>query len=142
MVDVGKWREPILPGMASTAEQVRWARQRPPQARTPLPGRGDVVGLRLEPYGPVTRAKVLSVDMARPTDTRPGAEINWNVWRYVVTNPARGPRIVSERGDRDVELVDDPWPDVVLETLDGPKLRTVTREARIPGSPGWLRGEE
>jgi hypothetical protein len=144
-IDVGTWREPIMPDYPTTAEQVAWARNRPAHARTPLPAVGDVVGWRTANYGPVTRAKVLSVGMDRPGDTRPGAEIDWNVWRYMVVlgpNGSRRPYEISARGDRGIELIDDPWPDVLLETLDGPKLRIVTREARLPGSAGWLRGKE
>lgn len=145
-MDVGLWREPIMPDYPTTAEQVRWARNRPSSARTRIPAVGDVVGWRAQNYGPVTRCKVISVGMTIPADTRPGAEIDWNVWRYVlkINDPhaPAAPVAISERGDRAVELVDDPWPDLLLETLDGPKLRTMTREARLPGSAGWLHGKE
>lgn len=140
--EVGRWREPIMPDLPLTADQVRFARNRPAHLRTDPPAVGDVVGLRLSPAGAVVRARVLRVDMDAPTHTRAGDPIDWNVWRYVVHDPARGPVEVDEIGNRAVELVDDPWPNVLLETIEGAKLRTETREARVPGSPGWLRGKE
>ena len=106
------------------------------------PEAGEVLGLRMAPGVPVVRAKVLRVDMGTPVDTRAGVSIDWNVWRYVVRDPAAGPIELDEVGNRAVELVDDPWPSVLLETLDGPKIRTECREARLPGSPGWLRAKE
>lgn len=141
-VSTGRWREPIIAGWQNTREQVLWARKRPVSARTAPPGVGETVGLRLAPAGPVVRAKVLRVDMVIPADTRAGVSIDWNVWRYVVKNPVRGPVELDAAGNRAVELVDDPWPSVLVETLDGPKIRTETREARLPGSPGWLRAKE
>lgn len=139
---VGLWREPILPGLVTTREQMAWARRRPRSARTDPPGVGEIVGLRLAANGPVVRARVLRVDLDPPADTRPGAEIDWNVWRYVVRDPTIGPIPLDAAGNRAVELVNDPWWNVVLVTLDGPALRTETRESRLPGSPGWLRAKE
>lgn len=137
----GRWREPVLAGMTSTREQISWARCRPVGQRTEPPRIGEVVGLRLAVYGPVVRARVLSAGMAPPADTRPGAEIDWNVWRYRLGRNG-APIERDALGNREIELVDDPWPSVLVETIEGPKLRTETREARLPGSPGWLREKE
>jgi hypothetical protein len=141
-ISVGRWREPVLPGYVMDEEALRWARCRPPGSRTRPPEVGEVVGLRMRVYGAVVRAKVLDAEMAPPVDTRPGQEIDWNVWRYVVEDPARGPVVLDEAGNRAVCLVDDPWPNVLLETAEGLRMRTCTREARLPGSPGWLRERE
>jgi len=141
-VSVGRWREPVLPGYLTSEESLRWARCRPPGSRTCPPGVGEVVGLRIQVYGPVVRARVLAAGMDRPADTRAGQEIDWNVWRYLVADPTRGPVVQDEAGNRAVCLVDDPWPNVLLETVEGLKMRICTREARLPGSPGWLRERE
>lgn len=155
-IPIGRWREPIMPDFPTSEAQIRWARCRAPGQRTPLPVVGEIVGLRLANYGPVVRARVTDDGMATPSDTRPGAEIDWNVWRYrteelyddtgalVVRRPVLLPPVVGALGGvahRAVELVDDPWPDVTLKTLDGPVMFTRTREARLPGSAGWLRQE-
>jgi hypothetical protein len=44
--------------------------------------------------------------------------------------------------NRAVTLHDDPWWNVLIQVLDGPALRVETREARLPGSPGWLYGKD
>ncbi len=136
--EVGLWREPVIPDFATTREQILWARVRPPGQRAAKPAAGDVVGLRLGPNGPVLRARVVTVHDTRPIDTRPGVEIDWNVWRYTVPDPTQGPLTNPITGGRMVELVDDPWWDVTLETLEGPKMRVQTREARLPGAAGWI----
>lgn len=124
-----------------SSQAATWARNRPLSARTGPPRVGQVVSVRLNSGGPVVRCKVLRVDTDPPRDTRPGAEVDWNVWRYVVPDPLRGPVVVDTAGNRAVELVDDPWWNVALETVEGPKMRFETREARLPGSAGWLLGK-
>lgn len=142
----GRWREPILPGVTRRREEILWARCRPPQHRTPKPQPGQAVGLRLQPYGPVLKATIVEVYDQPPVDTRPGREIDWNVWRFKVLAPdkalAAGPRRLvdrSLRGDREIELVDDPWWDCLVSTVqNGVTIRVRTREARLPGDPGYL----
>jgi hypothetical protein len=139
---VGRYREPVGPGLSNRQEEINWARRRPPGQRASKPAAGQIVGLRLEAGGPVLRAQIVKVRDAPPADTRPGAEIDWNVWRYTLRvgdrrKPA-APVEVDEAGNRAVELVDDPWWDVLAETLEGPRMRVECREARLPGSPGWL----
>jgi hypothetical protein len=140
-VPQGRWREPIIPGYLAGEAQIKWARCRPRHARTSPPEVGQVVGYRAQANGPVVRAKVLRVLDAPPADTRPGSDIDWNVWRYVVPNPATGP-LMRDEANRAVTLHDDPWWNVLIQTLDGPALRIETREARLPGSPGWLYGKD
>lgn len=141
----GRWREPIIPELPRRHDEIMWARNRPASDRPAKPVVGQIVGLRLEPNGVVRRARIVAVRDERPLDTRPGREIDWNVWRYVTERPGGGvprPVEISARGDRAVELVDDPWWDVTAETAhEGkgmPKLRVECREARLPGDPGWL----
>lgn len=141
MTNVGRWREPVIPGYVPSRAQIAWARSRPPGQRTALPQVGEEVGVRLLAGGPVLPGRILFVDLDPPSDTRAGTEIDSNVWRYVVTDHARGPVEIDEAGNRAVELVGDPWPSVLVEVTQGPPLRTETREARLPGSPGWLRGQ-
>lgn len=102
-------------------------RNRPPHERTKLPEPGQVVGYRHEPHGPVSQAQVIRVDMGNRQD--------WNVWKFA-TDPRHGEnRPIEVNGKRVMVLVDDPWPDVYLRTDYG---HVVTREARAPGSAGWL----
>lgn len=137
---VGRWREPIFPGVYTKREQIMWARCRPPADRTSRPRTFQIVGLRLQQGGPVVRARIVSVADQAPEHTRPTDELDENVWRYQLdkNSPRRAPIEIDEHGLRAVELVEDPWFDCVVETLEGPKLRTMTREARLPGSSGWL----
>lgn len=105
-------------------EDVIWARCRAPHERTPMPVAGQRVGYRHDRGGPVTDAQIERVDVSDRGD--------YNVWRFVLDDS--GYPVVVE-GQRVVEMVDDPWPDVWLRTDWG---RVVTREARIEGMPGWL----
>ena len=109
--------------MPVTPELVAWARCRPSHERTPLPRCGHRVWYRHDHHGTVTVAEVERVDMSNKDD--------YGVWRFVLDNGQ--PVLVA--GQRVMELVEDPWPDVWLRTDWG---RVVTREARIPGSAGWL----
>jgi len=119
---------PAIDGMQYTAEDTLWARCRPLARRTVLPAVGARVGYRKDAHGPIIPATVVSVDLGNRADP--------NVWRYRVLDPTKGPEL-DELGQRVMELVDDPWPDVVLH-LDGMPGVHPTREARLPGSPGWL----
>ncbi len=114
---------PILDGPAHANDGI-WARCRPPRHRNPVPAPGDRVGYRHNPGGPVSQAVVERVDTSNQAD--------FNVWRFVVDEHEQ-PVIVDGRAV--MELTDDPWPDVWLYTDFG---RVVTREARLPGSAGWL----
>lgn len=116
-------------------------RTRAPSQRTDPPRVDEVLYWRAQAGGAVVRARVLRVDTERPADTRAGAQIDWNVWRYKLRGPGLAPR-EDALGNREIELVDDPWWNVLLVTLDGPKIWTETREARLPGGAGWLRGKE
>lgn len=109
--------------MPVTLEMVTWARCRPAAVRTPIPEAGDRVWYRHEHHGPVTTAEVERVDMSNTDD--------YGVWKFVLD----GGQPVMVGGQRLMELVDDPWPDVWLRTDWG---RVVTRESRIDGSAGWL----
>lgn len=114
-------------GMQLTPEQVAWARCRPPHQRTPWPEPGQRVLYRHDPYGTLTEAVVEHVESSYTGD--------YNVWRFIVDE--RGQPVVVG-GRRMMEMVDDPWPDVYLQTDWG---RVATREARLDGSPGWLPKE-
>lgn len=105
-------------------ELVAWARHRPPHQRTRIPRPGERVLYRHVPYGELSEAEVEEVDTSNMED--------WNVYRVVVDESGRP---VEIGGRRVTEMVEDPWPDLVLRTDYG---RLVTREARIDGSPGWL----
>lgn len=112
-------------GLPMTLNDVLNVRCRSAFMRTDLPYVGQQVKYRHEDYGPLVDAKILSVDMENRGDH--------NVWRYVL-DANRIP--VELHGVRVMELVDDPWPSVRLQTVKG--FLVDTREARFPGSPGWL----
>lgn len=107
-----------------TAEQRDWMRCRPPAWRTSLPEPGQRVRYRHNHGESVVSATILEVNMSDPGD--------YGVWRFVL-DAARRPLEVD--GKRVMELVDDPWPTVILDTPFG---RIMTRESRISGSAGWL----
>jgi len=117
---------PVIPGLPFTREMVIWARCRPPADRPPLPAPGDEVWFRADAHGPLVPATVLEILIGNQQDL--------SVWRYVVHDPAAGP-VLDGEGRPLMELVDDPWPDVVLRVGAS---RHATKEARIAGSPGWL----
>ena len=122
----------VLPGLPMTAEDVAWARKRPVGLRTPIPEVGQVVDYRHDLNGPVVPARVLAVLLDDGTDP--------NVWRVKIdessTEHLRAP-VLDENGNYVMELVDDPWPDVRLK-VEGHAGHAITREARLPGSTGWL----
>ena len=122
---------PVISGMNLTAETVAWARCRPPEMRTPLPRVGELVLYRKDAHGPAAPAEIVAVDMENDQD--------WNVWRFKLDpNDSKRAPVEDALGRRVMELVDDPWPDVMLKIKDVPGLH-VCREARLAGSPGWLR---
>lgn len=115
-----------------TAEQIAWARRRPPGERTAMPREGQRVGYRHWPLGEVIEARIISVNLDSRDD--------FNVWRFVLDGQGRP---VEVGGQRVMERVDDPWPSVLLDTRSEDGTETnfgmiETREARIEGSPGWL----
>ena len=112
-------------GMPMTAQDVQNVRCRSPWLRTDLPRRGQRVKYRHEEYGPLVDAEILSVDMENRHDPC--------VWAYVL-DASRNP--VTINGVRQMVTVADPWPSVRLSTVHG--FIVDTREARFPGSPGWL----
>ncbi len=107
--------------------EVHRARCRPADDRTPMPQTGQRVWYRHDWHVPLSAAQIVRVDLENRED--------WNVYRYVLDYSHVERRPVEVDGKRVVEMVDDPWPDVVLRTDYG---MMVTREARIQGSPGWL----
>jgi len=134
-------------------EQIDWLRDRPAQARRPLPAVGDVVGFRESENGPVVTATVLRWvdDLEDPYHNPAGQDPN--VWK-VVTDPSRAVPLYDALGRRRFELVADPWP--ALELQVEPTVREVpgggtevkgrrriysTREARLAGAVGWLPAE-
>lgn len=112
-------------GIPMTLEDVLAVRTRKPWLRTNLPVKGQRVKYRHEEYGGLVDAEILIVDMENRRDPC--------VWRYVL-NENRIP--VELNGQRVMEMVEDPWPSVRLATQAG--FICETREARFPGSPGWL----
>jgi len=112
-------------GMPVAQHEALNARCRAPHLRTAMPVAGTRVQYRHNPHGPLTDAMIEHVDTSNKDD--------YGVWRFVI-DPASGAPVTAG-GERLMELVDDPWPDVWLHTDWG---RLVTREARIEGSPGWL----
>lgn len=136
---VGRWREPVIPGLFHVEDQIRWARNRPHSDRPAKPVPGQIVGLRISPAGVIVRARVIEVRDSPPSAAAVAlSQLDWNVWRWVVKDPTTGPELDPHTGARRVELVDDPWWDCLVETMEGPKMRVEVREARLPGSPGWL----
>ena len=110
------------------ARHGRRANERPPK-----PAPGDVVSLRTFPHGPLVEAVVEDV-LEDENDP--------NTHQYVVPHASRGP-VVGPDGERLRELVWDPWWTVRLKVVDahGATAYVETREARLPGSPGWLPRE-
>lgn len=112
-------------GIPMTLEDVITTRCRPAWLRTDLPRVGQEVQYRHDEYGPLVDATILLVEMENRRDPC--------VWRYVLDEAGR-PVVLA--GVRIMEMVDDPWPSVRLQTVHN--LTVDTREARFPGSPGWL----
>jgi hypothetical protein len=113
-----------------TADEVNRARWRPEEHRTPIPDVGDRVLFRPAEDAGLIHATVLEVTYHDPEG------VDWNCWR-VRTNPATAAPVYDE--DRQVILDPHPdaWPTLLLK-VDGQASHTMTREARLPGSAGWL----
>lgn len=114
-----------------------WARCRwPLSERTPLPEVGQPGLWHPDKHTEGKPCTVLEVNMQPPTARQIAAgDVDWHVWRFRVDNPLQGP-VVDDEGVRIVELVDDPWPDLLLK-VDGMSSHVITREARLEGSAGW-----
>lgn len=142
------------PSMTLEREVVDRLRCRPEGERRRPPQPGDVVGWRRVQGGPVERATVVSVDSMTDPHAHERDEFEPHgpdpaVWR-VRKNPLTSAPVYGPLGEYLYELVDDPWPNVVLRTdpvRDGDSVKgrrefTITREARLPGSAGWLPPDE
>lgn len=121
-------------GLPATEAQVAWARSRPAPRRTQVPQIGDEVLYRHDSWDTPVRATVTGVqpidDIDDPHVMQPQTDGAGNV----VLVEGR-PVFVSNP---------DPWLLVHL-TVDARQIPGVigsftveTREARLPGSPGWL----
>lgn len=118
--------------MSPTSERRLWAARRPADLRTALPHVGDTVGYRHDPCGPVERAAVIAEpDLFTESDPHT---------HYVITDWATRHPALDALGRRQYALVDDPWPTVRVRTATHGIVET--REARLPGSPGWLKWED
>jgi hypothetical protein len=144
------------PGMTLERATVDALRCRPEAERRKPPRPGDVVGWRRVHGGPVERATVVEVDSltdphAHENDAHAPHGPDAAVWR-VVTNPAAATPLYGADGGYLYELLPDPWPNVVLRvdpvrdeetnSVKGRTEFTITREARLPGSAGWLPPDE
>lgn len=119
----------------------RWARERRPHEREPLPDVGERLLVREADFAEPRPAVVVAVqDLSSPHDhwhrhgdlerTRGPGQPDPNVWRYV-----------EPHGH---VLLEDPWPWVQVRAVlgDGPDDLAAPRwcrEARVRGSTGWLR---
>jgi len=116
-------------GLPATPEQQRWAICRPAPRRVPAPAVGDDVLYRHDSWLDPIPARVIWV---QPTDD--------------VDDPhVMQPQIDGQGGIALIEgrpvFVSNPdaWLNVKLAvTIDGSLANATTREARLPGSPGWL----
>lgn len=120
----------------------RWAHERRPHEREPVPQPGERLLLREEDFGPAVPAIVAAVqDLATPGD-------HWRQHGGLVA--ARGPGVpdptVWAHDDAGWRLRDDPWPWVHVQVIlgeddAGPALAPPRwcKEARVRGSAGWLR---
>jgi hypothetical protein len=122
----------------------RWAHERRPREREPLPQAGERLLIRETDFGEPVPAVVTAVmDLGSPHDhwnrhgglehERGPGEPDANVWRY---DEASGAHV----------LRDDPWPwaqvSKVVTAGDGSEELAYPRwcrEARVRGSAGWLR---
>lgn len=113
-----------------SAAEVGWARNRPSDLRTPIPGEGDTVLCRLvewdEPHEAI-------VERVQPLD-----DIN-DPHLFEVSTDGRGEPVLIE-GRPILNGLTDPWPTLWLVVYGphGSIVHTHTREARLRGSAGWL----
>lgn len=132
-----------------SAQEIQlWAHERMTDASIPrapliqpIPSTGDLVAVRLRPWGPTIPAKVLAVqpvgELQHPDWA--GGDIDPNLW------------VADDLGNYRQKW--DPWPDLEVETLTlrdkaghevkvpferraGQRVRC--KEARVRGSAGWL----
>lgn len=117
-------------------EQRHSLAHRPEALRRKPPPVGAVVGYRHDEGGIVVSATVMWVqDMTQTAAT--GGEFDPNVHRVKMKGPGLPERTVL--GALALELLADAWPLVKLRTrVGGATLIIDTREARLPGSAGWL----
>lgn len=124
-----------------TAREVAlWAHERVTTSRhpaepsvQPIPAAGDLVNVRLRPWGLTVPAEVLQVqpvDVLRHPDWC-GGDIDPNLW--------------VQQDDGTWRPKWDPWPDVLLRTLPDRRPHELRggqivrcKEARVRGSSGWL----
>lgn len=148
-------------GAPLTREEVDWCRNRPEGVpRPPLPAPGDVVGYRAKPSGPIVAARVLEVESltdpwAHEKDAFEPHGPDVAVWRVVVNEVGAAQYDLTRPGSYRFELVDDPWPSVILvveperveqpdgtTALRGARTYVVTKESRLPGSAGWTTPDQ
>lgn len=115
-------------------EEVAWARRRPPDQRTPLPGLGEAVLYRHDPWGPLMDATVEEV-LDDPADASVG-DHNPDVWE-VQRDQVTGKYLMTH-GQRILVRKADPWPQIRLVVTGPRRMIVTTQEARLRGSPGWL----
>lgn len=113
-----------------TAEDINRARWRPEAQRTPIPAVGDRVLFRPTEEAGLVMATVLEVTYHDPEG------VDWNCWR-VRTNPETATPVYDDDGNVILDPHPDAWPTLLLK-VDGQASHVVTREARLPGSAGWL----
>lgn len=110
--------------MRTDAEVKRWAWERRPGEREPVPHVGEHVLFRPEDWAEPVPAVVTAVqDMRRHNDGHGGGDPDPHVWdEYGLPRP-------------------DPWPWVTMRIGDDPHSgrEVKSKEARARGSAGWLR---
>lgn len=116
-------------GLPATLAQRAWAICRPPQRRTPRPKVGDEVLYRADSWHEPIPARVLWVQPDDDVDDP-----------HVMQPQTDGQGGVALVEGRPVFVTNpDAWLSLKLAvTIDGRIEHPITREARLPGSPGWL----
>jgi len=117
-------------GLPATPAQCFWARSRPAPHRVAAPAAGDTMLMRLDKWADPIPARVIWV--------QPDDDVDDPHVCQVQVDPATGRPMLLE--GRPVFVTNsDPWFKVkVAIELNGGIAHTVTREARLPGSEGWL----
>jgi hypothetical protein len=117
--------------------EVKWARHRPPEHRTPLPHPGTDILYRHDSWGPLISATVEAIlyDPDDPDVGMIGGRPNPDVWE-AQSDPVTG-HYLMVHGHTITVAKPDPWPQMVLITQLRP-MRVTTQEARLRGSAGWL----
>src|SRR5690348_6150212 len=121
-------------GLPATPAQVAWARSRPGPRRVPLPQVGDEVLYRHDSWATPVRATVTYV---HPLDDYDDPHL----WQ--AQTDGQGGHVLIE--GKPVFIANpDPWPLLHLSVHAAQVSGMIggftveTREARLPGSPGWL----